>query len=383
MNVKTEFFTFGEDRHDRLVLSSGEEFGPVTLAYETYGSLNEEKNNAILVFHALSGSQHAAGNNAEVPGVGDLWTTECKKGWWDSFIGPGKALDTDKFYVICCNYFGGCYGSTGPRSINPETGAPYGGAFPQITASDVVDTQIRLLDHLGVEQLLATVGASLGGMFALNLSVRYPERVNMVIPIACGMEVTMLQRIHNFEQICAIEEDPEFHNGEYLAHEASPDRGLALARMISHKTFISLSTLEQRARKDVQQCGKEDWRYTINHPVESYMLHQSRKFVKRFDANTYLHIMNIWQRFDLLEDANAKNFTELFKRCRHQRYMIFSIDSDVCFYPDEQQDLQRALERAGVDCQHITVHSEKGHDAFLLEPMLFTPHLVYTLHERW
>ena len=199
-NVETVFAEIANETSP-FEFRSGATLAPVTLAYETYGRLNEAKSNAVLVFHALTGSQHAAGHNAAVPGVGDLWTSECQAGWWDGFVGPGKALDTNRFHVICANYVGGCYGSTGPSSISPATGKPYGSAFPRITFSDIVDSQIRLLDHLGIGQLYATVGASIGGLLCLSLATRYPDRVRVVIPVGSGLTVTPLQRIHNFEQI--------------------------------------------------------------------------------------------------------------------------------------------------------------------------------------
>ncbi len=379
--IQTEFLTLRDENGAGFYLQNTPDFGPLVLAYETYGTLSPAGDNAILLFHALSGSQHAAGYNSSVPGIGRIWNDECHSGWWNGFIGPGKALDTRQFFIICANYLGGCYGSTGPRSLNPATGKPYGGSFPWITANDIVDSQVRLLDHLGIEQLHAVIGSSLGGMLALNLAVRCPDRVRLVIPIAAGMTVTILQRIHNFEQICAIEKDPNFKEGNYYDGPA-PVKGLALARMISHKTFVSLRTLSRRARRELIDSPGGPNGYRLTHPVESYMLHQARKFVERFDANTYLRIMNLWQNFDLLRDARARSFFSLFQRCREQSYLVFSIDSDVCFYPEEQENLMGTLEKSRVPCQHITVHSEKGHDAFLLEPRLFTPHLSYTLQGK-
>jgi homoserine O-acetyltransferase len=381
--VKTKFYTFGDADDARpFVLENGERFGPVTLAYETYGELNEARDNGILLFHALSGSQHAAGYNPELPEAGYYWTEECYTGWWDDFIGPGKALDTDRFFVVCANWLGGCYGTTGPSSINPDTGRPYGGSFPAVRTNDIVDSQMRLLDHLGIVSLHAVVGSSLGGMFALNLSVRYPERVRMAVIIASGLDVSVLQRLHSFEQIRAIEMDSAFNGGDYYDGEG-PVEGLALARMISHKTFVSLSALQRRARRDVSMPEASQGFYQVNHPVESYMLYQGHKFARRFDANSYLRIVDTWQHFDLLAETGAKGLTELFSRCRELRFLVFSIDSDVCFYPEDQSDLVGVLHEAGVPCQHVTVHSEKGHDAFLLQSELFTPHLDYTLREQW
>lgn len=380
-DTEAQFHSYGSTT-DPVVLQSGKTLPGVTIAYETFGELNDARDNALLVFHALSGSQHAAGFNASIDGVGDLWTDECQRGWWDTFIGPGRALDTDRFFVICANYLGGCYGSTGPISTNPATGKQYGSTFPDVTLSDIVDSQVKLLDHMGIECLHAVMGGSLGGMMCLSLATRYPQRVHAVIPIATSLYATTLQRISNFEQIMAIEEDPAFRNGDYY-DGPSPDQGLALARMIAHKSYISLRTLEKRASTEVVQPDDGFPQYRVTHPIESYMLHHGKKFVRRFDANTYLRIAAAWLRFDLLKEAGAANFETLLEGCRHQRYMVFSIDSDVCFYPEEQQEMVRLLNGADVPCLHITVHSPKGHDAFLLEPALFAPHLRSTLENQW
>jgi homoserine O-acetyltransferase len=375
--VHTEFFTFGSPA-DPFRLRSGAHLDQVTVAYETYGRLNDAADNAVLVFHALTGSQHAAGYNGAVPGTGGRWTTECQSGWWDTFVGPGRAIDTDDFFVICANYLGGCYGSTGPVSINPSTGSPYGSAFPQVSLADIVDSQIRLLDHLGVAKLHAAVGGSTGGVLAMSLATRYPDRVDLVVPIASGIRVTPLQTIHNFEQITAIENDPAFDGGDYY-EGPRPEAGLRLARMIGHKTFVSLSALEERARGEVVAGDEGPGSYVINNTLESYMWHQGRKFIKRFDANSYLRLMYAWQTFDLVGEAGRDDASDLFVDCKHQRYMVFTIDSDVCFYPEEQAELVRALKLADVDHRWVTVHSDKGHDSFLLEPDLYAPHLRDTL----
>ena len=306
---------------------------------------------------------------------------ESHVGWWDGFIGAGKGLDTKKHFIICMNYLGGCYGSTGPSSINPETGKAYGSSFPRITVSDIVDSQVAVLDSLGIENLHAVVGASVGGLCAINLSTRYAERCKNVLLIGTGLAVSTLQRIHNLEQIRAIEADPDFNFGDYY-EGGRPNKGLALARMIAHKTYISLRTLNRRASRDiVDELDADDRFYQISHPVESYMRHHCLKFVTRFDANTYLRIAEAWQQFDLLGEAGVKSFKELFSRCGNQNYVVFSIDSDVCFYPDEQAEIVERLKDSNVPCKHITVHSEKGHDAFLLEPELFAPVLQYELGE--
>jgi len=352
-----------------------------TLAYEMYGKLNADRSNVVLVFHAMTGSQHAAGFNPDVPGLDGRWTDELHEGWWDGMIGPGKAIDTRKFCVICANYIGGCYGSTGPASINPKTGKPWGSQFPVIRVGDIVDSQMRLLDFLGIHRLHATIGASLGGFLALSLSTQYPKRVRTVIPIGTGPETTILQRILNFEQVTAIEADPFFLGGDYYGEGQQPPAiGLALARRIAHKTFVSLDDLRERARSEVvSQKPPFGW-YEMNHSVESYMLHHAQKFVRRFDANSYLRILDAWQWFNLLTENHAKHYEELFARCKNQNYLVFSIDSDSSFYPVEQARLVQLLKQAGLPVMWITVHSDKGHDSFLLEPDLFTPHVEHALN---
>jgi homoserine O-acetyltransferase/O-succinyltransferase len=349
------------------------------LAYETYGRLAPDRSNAILLFHAMTGSQHAAGFNPSVPGLSVAWTEECQEGWWDRFIGPGKALNTDLYCIICVNHLGGCYGSTGPSSINPETGRPYGSAFPAITTTDMLRSQLLLLESLGISRLLAAIGGSIGGLLSLELAVRYPELVRGVVPIASGSTVTNLQRLLNFEQILAIQNDPNFAGGDY--YEGSrPVAGLALARMIAHKTFISLKAIDERARDEVVHPGEAPLGYRPRTRQESYMLHQGHKFTQRFDANSYLRVVEAWQTFDLLRDDPETSRTELFRRIKALRFLLFSIDSDVCFYPEEQEQLAAELKAAGVPHLRSTVHSDKGHDAFLLEPELFSAQLTHFLH---
>ncbi len=371
MEARTQFFTYGADKESRLALHDGQDFGPVTLAYETYGELNANKDNAILVFHALTGSQHLAGFNPDVPGTGKKWNEECQTGWWDDFVGPGKMVDTNRFFVVCANYLGGCYGSTGPSSINPETGKEYGGDFPHISFSDIVDSQLPLFSKLGIETFHATIGSSLGGMLAMNFAARYPQKVRRIIPIACGIEATILTRTHILEQILAVENDPNFCNGHYYDGPA-PLRGLALARMISHKTFVSLYAMEARMSEKCEQEQDEFSWYKIKSPLESYILHQGRKFVRRFDANAYLYLSSAWTKYHLLRDCGATSYAEVFAGCSHQDYLAFSIDSDVCFYPDEQEYIVKQLKASGIPVEHITVHSDKGHDSFLLEPELYS-----------
>lgn len=373
---KTQFVRIATEDQP-FVLKNGSSIGPVDIAFETFGKLNDKKDNAILLFHALSASHHAAGHDPVGP-ANRFWTGECFNGWWDGFIGPGKALDTNKFFIVCCNYLGGCYGSTGPSSIDPRTGKPYGRQFPFPTVSDVVDTQVRVLDHLGIDHLWAVVGASIGGFCVMDFAVRYPERVNIVIPIASGLRATVLSKALNFEQIYAIAEDSKFHGGDYYDGEP-PWRGLALARMISHKTFISLDYMESRARAEIIQPTDVLAGYLLEHQIESYLLHQGKKFVQRFDANTYLRIINFWQSYDLPRAIADGENDRVFARCGGQKWLVFSISSDGCFYVREQAEIHQALKASGVNSMYITVHSDKGHDSFLLEPELFGPHIAFML----
>lgn len=375
--VGTQFFEFN-DPGNPLRLLVGPPLPRFTLAYETYGRMNDDRSNVVLLFHAMTGTQHAAGLNTDVPGLDGRWTDEIHAGWWDGFIGPGKALDTDKYCVVCANYLGGCYGSTGPASINPETGRAWGPAFPVLRMCDIVDSQMRLLDHLGVRKLRAVVGASIGGFLCLLTATRYPDRVHTVMPIGTGVETTIYQRIINFEQVTAIEQDPHFRGGDYY-DGPRPALGLALARRIAHKTFVSLNDLQERARGEVVSEKPPYGWYEMNHPVESYMLHQGEKFVRRFDANTYLRVLDAWQWFDLVAESGATDFAQTFQRCRDQQFLVFSIDSDHSFPTQEQAKLVHLLKAARVPVMWITVHSDKGHDSFLLEPRLFTPHIQQEL----
>ena len=377
--TRTHFFETGSTDQP-IRLRDGGRLPGARIAYETWGELNEDKSNAILLFHALSGSHHAAGHTPAIEGVGELWQPELHDGWWEDMIGPGKALDTDKSFIICPNYLGGCYGSTGPASINPETNKPWGASFPAVSAADQVEVFTRLLDHFGIETLHAVVGPSVGGLIAVTFATRFPNRVQNVIAIASGYKTTVLNRLILFEQILAIENDPHFNGGDYY-EGAAPLYGLALARMISHKTFVHLDAIERRARQDVVQPDDVLAWYRVRDQFQSYMLHQGKKFVGRFDANTYLRIIDMWSRYDATEEGDAETPEDLFERAQlaGQRWLVFSIDSDFCFYPEEQSEIVKHLETAKVDVMHITVHSEKGHDSFLLEPDLYTPHIAWML----
>ena len=346
-------------------LSNGQKLDDGILAYETYGELNENRDNAILVFHALSGSQHAAGYRESVSrSVDPLWTDECKKGWWDGFIGKNKVFDTSRHFLICANYVGGCYGSTGPTSNKANSEDKYMSSFPWVTMEDLVRSQMKLIDSLQIKELHAVVGASLGGLLALTTMLLFPQRTRSLVSIASGLKIQPLQVIHNFEQVKAIENDPLFLNGNYR-EDKPPLSGLELARMIGHKTYVSLETMTDRAKKNMVQEDNPSG-YSATHQIESYFNHQAKKFSKRFDANSYLRILNAWQRHSV--DDKSKNIgllNEDFKA------LIISIDSDVCFYPDEQRELHDYLKSNGLNSQIHEVHSDKGHDSFLLEPNLY------------
>jgi homoserine O-acetyltransferase len=377
--TRTKFLQLGSP-DEPLRLRDGAMLPGAVLAYETWGELNADGTNAILLFHALSGSHHAAGLNPEIEGLGELWQPELHDGWWENMIGEGKAIDTSKYFIVCANYLGGCYGSSGPATIRGETGKPWGASFPAVTAADQAQVCLGLLDHLGIGVLKAVIGPSVGGLVATTFATRFPERVRNVIVIASGFKTTVLNKLILFEQILAIENDPHFNGGDYYEEEP-PLYGLALARMISHKTFVHLDSIEKRARQDVVQPDDILAWYRVRDQFQSYMLHQGKKFVKRFDANTYLRIIDMWSRYDAAHEGDAETAVDLFERARlaGQRWLVFSIDSDFCFYPEEQTDLVKHLETAKVDVMHITVHSEKGHDSFLLEPDLYTPHIAWVL----
>ncbi|MDA0765949.1 MAG: homoserine O-acetyltransferase [Verrucomicrobia bacterium] len=382
-NEQTESRYFETSAADGpILLREGGSLPQIRVAYETWGTLNADKSNVILIFHALSGSQHVSGYNPTDPGDNGLWQPETHDGWWNSLVGPGKGIDTNRAFVICPNYLGGCYGTTGPNSLDPETGKPYGSKFPHVSVSDQAEMAARLLDHLAIPAIQAVVGASVGGLCTLTFANLFPNRVRNVIAIASGFKTTVLNRLILFEQILAIENDPYFNGGDYY-DSGRPDLGLALARMISHKTFVHLDAFERRARRDIVQADDVLSWYKVRDQFQSYMLHQGKKFVQRFDANTYLRIIDMWSRYDAVREGNAETPGQLLARSREagHQYLVFSIDSDFCIYPEEQAELVSHLEAAKVDNLHVTVHSDKGHDSFLLEPELYAPHIHYMLRD--
>lgn len=340
---------------EEIALEHGGRLNEIAVAYETYGKLNKERNNAILICHALSGDAHAAG-----------WHKgEEKPGWWDIIIGPGKALDTDKFFVICSNVLGGCKGTTGPSSPNPKTGKPYGLDFPFITVRDMVDVQKRLLDHLGIHGLFAVVGGSFGGMQVLQWCVSYPEMVRLAVPIATSAYSSPQQIAFNEVGRRAITSDPDWDNGNYYGG-APPARGLSLARMIGHITYLSDESMHQKFGRRLQ--GKTEFGFdlaSLDFQVESYLSYHGDAFVKRFDANSYLYITKAIDYFDLTKNGTL-SLAEAFKGTG-TKFLVVSISSDWLYPPYQCKEIAEALSANDIDVRHCTIRSNYGHDAFLLE----------------
>ncbi len=351
--VRTQTITF-EGPGETLHLESGQTLHPVTVAYETYGRLNEGRDNAVLVCHALSGDAHAAGYHG-------LEKDE-KPGWWDVLIGPGKSLDTDKYFVISSNFLGGCKGSAGPSSINPATGKPYGLDFPFYTVKDMVQVQRRLLKHLGVPRLLAVIGGSLGGMQVLQWAISFPGMVRGAIPIATTARLSPQAIAFNEVARQAIMSDPDWNGGDYSL-DAQPERGLGLARMIGHITYLSeQAMLHKFSRRYINGQGRS-FCLTKDFQVESYLHHQGSSFVRRFDANTYLYITRAMDYFDL--EAAYGRLSTAFSGCRCP-FLVVSFTSDWLFPPEQSRELVQALRRVGLDVSYCNIESDQGHDAFLL-----------------
>jgi homoserine O-acetyltransferase len=347
---ETKYFTFAQPPNE-LVLESGEKLGPITLAYETYGRLNPEKSNAILVLHALSGDAHAA----------RLHLGDPNPGWWENFIGPDKGLDTDKYFVICCNVIGGCRGSTGPSSINLKTGKPYGTDFPIVTIGDMVNAQRRLIDHLGIDKLLTVIGGSMGGMQVLQWMVAYPNRIRSAIPIATTMKHTPQQIAFNEVGRQAVMADPDWKKGHYYG-SAVPAKGLAVARMIGHITYMSDISMAEKFGRRVKS-NKEPHKFAAEFEVEGYLRYRGDNFVKRFDANSYLYITKAIDYFNIL---NGHTLSSIFKGLK-AKVLVIAFKSDWLYPSYQSQEIVKALKLAGVDASYCEINSTYGHDAFLLE----------------
>jgi homoserine O-acetyltransferase/O-succinyltransferase len=351
--VTTSTITFKGD-HYILELESGNTLSPVTVAYETYGNLSRDKDNAILVCHALTGDAHAAGYHTGQPGE--------KPGWWDLLIGPGKPLDTDRYFVICSNFLGGCKGTTGPTEINPATGKPYGLHFPFYTVKDMVKVQKWLVDHLGIEKLLAVIGGSLGGMQVLQWTISYPEMVAGALPIASTARMSPQAIAFNEVSRQAIMSDPQWNFGLYEP-DSQPASGLALARMIGHITYLSEEAMLRKFSRRFINGRNRGYKFEADFQVESYLHHQGSTFVNRFDANTYLYITRAMDYFDLNTDYGS--LKKAFSGCQSS-FLVISFTSDWLFPPACSQELVRALRTAGKNVSYCNMDSDQGHDAFLL-----------------
>ena len=348
--METKHFTFA-DPPNELTLESGEKIGPITLAYETYGRLNDEKSNAVLVLHALSGDAHAAGYHE-----GDK-----DPGWWDMMIGPGKALDTEKHFIICSNVIGGCTGSTGPSSVNPKTGRPFGLGFPSVTIADMVNAQRHLIDHLEIERLLTVVGGSMGGMQVLQWMVSYPDRICSAIPIATTLKHAPQQIAFNEVGRQAIMTDLNWKDGNYYGC-AHPDKGLAIARMIGHITYMSDISMTNKFGRRFRN-NRESVKFDADFEVEGYLRYRGNHFVKRFDANSYLYITKAIDYFDLL---NGNSLREVFRGLK-VKVLVISFKSDWLYPTYQSQEIAKACKLGGVDTTYCEITSTYGHDAFLLE----------------
>jgi len=349
---------FGPDKPLRL--EAGGELSPFQIAYQTYGTLNEAHSNAILVCHALTGDQHVA-NEHPVTG---------KPGWWDVLVGPGRIIDTDRFFVICSNVIGGCMGSTGPASINPATGKPYGLDLPVVTIRDMVRAQAMLVDHFGIDRLFCVVGGSMGGMQVLEWAASYPERVFCALPIATGARHSAQNIAFNEVGRQAVMADPDWHGGLYYEHNRRPEKGLAVARMAAHITYLSESALTRKFGRNLQDRDKITFGFDADFQIESYLRHQGMTFVDRFDANSYLYLTRAMDYFDLAADHGGQ-LARAFTGTR-TRFCLVSFTSDWLFPTEESRSVVHALNAAGASVSFVEIETDRGHDAFLLdEPELF------------
>jgi len=344
---------FGAERP--LVLDSGLKIEALEIAYKTYGALNAERSNAVLVCHALTGDQYVASKH---PMTG-------KPGWWDRVVGPGLPLDPQRYFIICANVVGGCMGTTGPSSVNPATGKPWGLTFPVITIADMVRAQAMLVEALGIEQLFCVVGGSMGGMQVLQWAADYPERLFSALVIAAAAR-------HSAQNIAlhevgrqAIMADPDWKGGDYATTKKRPEKGLAVARMAAHITYLSEAALQRKFGRELQRDGLS-WGFDADFQVESYLRHQGTSFVDRFDANSYLYITRAMDYFDLAA-AHGGVLANAFTRAREVRFCVLSFTSDWLYPTAENRHVVRALLAAGARASFVEIESDKGHDAFLLD----------------
>ncbi len=340
-----------------LVLANGQELGPITVAYETYGTLSPKRDNAIFICHALTGDAHAAGYHSP---------EDRKPGWWDNFIGPGKGLDTNEYFVICANILGGCQGTTGPKSLNPQTDERYCSEFPVITIGDIVQVHSALVESLGIEKLLGIIGGSLGGMQALEWAARFPDQMQSCLVLASAANLSAQGIAFNTVGRRAILADPQFHNGRYYEESEGPQYGLALARMLAHITYLSEASIELKFGRRLQDA--ESFAYDLQREtefqIESYLHYQGRQFVERFDANSYLHLTKAMDYFNLTEGHGSLP-TALSKT--KARFLVVSYTTDWLFPSCQSREIVSALLKVGQDVSYMELESPFGHDAFLIE----------------
>ena len=347
--VETQFITIEQP----LDLDCGRTLPEFTLAYETYGKLNPQRDNALLICHALSGDQHAAGYHS---------VEDRKPGWWDNCIGPGKPFDTDRFFVVSPNNLGGCKGSSGPTSINPDTGKPFGPDFPLVTVHDWVVSQSHLADALGIEQWAAVIGGSLGGMQVMQWAIDYPERLRQAIVIAAAPKLTAQNIAFNEVARQAIFSDPDFHQGHYYERNTLPRQGLMLARMLGHITYLSDHAMREKFGRDLRK-GTLNFGFDVEFQVESYLRYQGKSFVDRFDANTYLIMTKALDYFDPALNCD-NDLSRAFERTAAD-FLVVSFTGDWRFSPARSREIVRALIAAKKKVSYVEIEAELGHDAFL------------------
>nr|WP_321396276.1 homoserine O-acetyltransferase [uncultured Desulfobacter sp.] len=352
--VEKKYFTFAEPP-DRFKLESGAYIGPVTLAYETCGTLNPDRSNAVLVCHALTGDSHVAGYyKAKDP----------KPGWWDIMVGPGKGIDTENWFVICCNVIGSCMGTTGPASTNPETGKEYGTDFPLVTIADMVKAQKALLDHLGIKKLAAVVGGSVGGMQVLEWCVRYPEIPSFAVVLASTCRHSALAIAFNEVARQSIMADPNWNDGHYYSGK-KPDMGLAIARMIGHITYLSDESMRLKFGRRLQNRSDLSFEFGAEFQVESYLQHQGQKFIERFDANSFLYITKAADYFDLARDHGKGSLVQAFSKVA-AKFLVVSYTSDWLYPTYQSKEMVTAMKKNNLDISFCEIDAQWGHDAFLL-----------------
>ncbi len=338
-----------------LRLDCGVELGPFTIAYQTYGRLNADKSNVVLVCHALTGDQYVTETNP----VTD------KPGWWYLAVGPGQTIDTDRFFVLCANVIGGCMGTIGPSDVDPETGRPYGLDFPVITVADMVRAQAMLLDHLGIEKVFCVIGGSMGGMQVLQWAASFPERIVSAVPIAAAARHSAQNIAFHEVGRQAIMADRDWHDGNYLEHGTHPAKGLAVARMAAHITYLSEPALRRKFGRKLQDRSNLSYGFDADFQVESYLRHQGSTFVDRFDANSYLYITRAMDYFDLAADYGGR-LTDVFANTT-PRFCLISFTSDWLFPTPEVREVVHALNAVAANVSFIEIETDKGHDAFLLD----------------